>query len=56
MQFPLSAATVLIALNSSQYYIDPVFSQAPSLQFAAKFHERLMQLSIGEMLLAVIRK
>jgi len=52
---PLAAAIVVITLNWTKYFIGPTFSYSTTLQFVAKLHEILMQASISEVLLYVIR-
>lgn len=52
---PLSGAAVLIILNWSCIFLGSDFDNAIWLQFVAKFHELLMQTSIAEVVLAIIR-
>ena len=52
---PLAGAVTLLALNWSGYVIGPEFTWSSQLQFLAKYHEVLMQASLGEILLAYIR-
>ncbi|EMD60743.1 hypothetical protein COCSADRAFT_346138 [Bipolaris sorokiniana ND90Pr] len=52
---PLSGALVLVVLFWTQYWIGGNSDNATSLQFAAKLHEMLMQASLVDILLYVIR-
>ncbi|KAH7371252.1 hypothetical protein BKA66DRAFT_572987 [Pyrenochaeta sp. MPI-SDFR-AT-0127] len=52
---PLGGAIPLLVLNWTSYFIGLAPPDARSLQFAAKFHEILMQASIFEIILAIIR-
>lgn len=52
---PLSAAIALLVLNWSQYFVGVELSQATTLQFVAKFHELLMQTSIAEVIICIVR-
>jgi len=51
---PLAVAGTLLGLHWSKYWVG-VSDDAPSLQFAAKVHELLMQASLVDVLLYVIR-
>jgi hypothetical protein len=53
---PLSGAVVLLILNWSSFFIGSDFGDAIWLQFVAKFHELLMQTSIAEIVLAIVRE
>jgi len=52
---PLGGAVTLLVLNWTRYFVGPGFSATTALQFAAKFHELLMQASIVEVILCIIR-
>jgi hypothetical protein len=52
---PLCGAITLLVLNWSQYFVGPSFNLSTTLQFVAKLHEILMQTSIVEMVLCIIR-
>ena len=47
---PLAVAGTLLGLHWSEYWVG-VSDDAPSLQFAAKVHELLMQASLVDVLL-----
>ncbi|KAH7076611.1 hypothetical protein BKA63DRAFT_286177 [Paraphoma chrysanthemicola] len=52
---PLSGALTLLALRWTEYWIGLNPPDPTALQFVAKFHEILMQVSIAEILLCIIR-
>lgn len=52
---PLGAATTLLVLRWSHYWIEFNPPNATTLQFVAKFHELLMQVSIVEIMLFIVR-
>lgn len=52
---PVSGALVLLALFWTQYWVGGNSDNGTSLQFAAKLHELLMQASLVDILLYVIR-
>jgi hypothetical protein len=52
---PLAVAGTLLGLHWSKYWVGPVSDDATSLQFAAKVHELLMQASLVDILLYIIR-
>lgn len=52
---PLAGAISLLFLNWTQYYVGPEFSSSTTVQFLAKFHELLMQTSITDCILHIIR-
>ncbi|KAH7086797.1 hypothetical protein FB567DRAFT_51523 [Paraphoma chrysanthemicola] len=52
---PLSGALTLLSLRWKEYWIGPNPPDPTTLQFVAKFHEILMQVSILEILLCIIR-
>ena len=52
---PLGGAVTLLVLNWTRYFVGPGFSATTALQFAAKFHELLMQASIVEVILCIIQ-
>ncbi|KAH5185856.1 hypothetical protein HBH77_172500 [Parastagonospora nodorum] len=52
---PLCGAITLLILHWSQYFVGPSFDLSTTLQFVAKLHELLMQTSIVEIVLCVIR-
>jgi hypothetical protein len=52
---PLAVAGTLLGLHWSKYWVGPVSDDATSLQFAAKLHELLMQASLVDVLLCIIR-
>jgi hypothetical protein len=52
---PLGGAIALLILNWTQYFVGTHFSGATTLQFLAKFHELLMQTSIVELVICIIR-
>jgi hypothetical protein len=52
---PLSGAITLLGLNWASFFVGATFPNATSLQFAAKLHELLMQSSIAEVTLTIIR-
>jgi hypothetical protein len=52
---PLAVAGTLLGLHWSKYWVGPVLDDATSLQFAAKLHELLMQASLVDVLLYIIR-
>jgi hypothetical protein len=52
---PLAVAGNLLGLHWSKYWVGPVSDDATSLQFAAKAHELLMQASLIDTLLYIIR-
>lgn len=52
---PLSGAITLLVLRWTQYWIGLNAPDATTLQFVAKFHELLMQVSIMEVMLCIIR-
>jgi hypothetical protein len=51
---PLAVAGILLGLHWSKYWVG-VSDDAPSLQFVAKVHELLMQASLVDILLYIIR-
>jgi len=52
---PLIGAITLLTLNWMQYFIGTEFSESTTIQFVAKLHELLMQTSIAELILHIIR-
>ena len=52
---PLGGAITLLVLNWTQYWVGWTFDLSTALQFVAKFHEILMQVSIVEIVLCIIR-
>lgn len=52
---PFSGALVLLALFWTRYWVGSASDNATSLQFAAKLHELLMQASLVDILLHIIR-
>jgi hypothetical protein len=52
---PLSSAVVVLILNWSQCFVGPSFTLFTTLQFVAKFHELLMQASLAEIVLSIVR-
>ena len=52
---PLGCAVALLALNWSSFFIGQRFENTSSLQFVAKLHELLMQVSIAEVVLTIVR-
>jgi hypothetical protein len=52
---PLAGAVTLLSLQWSNYWVGVEFNGATSLQFAAKLHELLMQASLVDALLYIIR-
>lgn len=52
---PLAGATTLLALRWSKFWVGQEFDGTFALQFLAKLHELLMQMSLVEVLLCVIR-
>jgi hypothetical protein len=52
---PLAGAVTLLVLFWSKYWIGPVFEGTTALQFVAKLHELLMQASIADAGLCIIR-
>jgi hypothetical protein len=52
---PLCGAITLLVLNWSQYFVGPSFNLSTALQFVAKLHELLMQTSIVEIVLCIVR-
>lgn len=52
---PLGGAITLLVLNWSQYFAGSHFNSSTTLQFVAKPHELLMQTSIAEVVLSIVR-
>ena len=52
---PLSSAVALLILNWSQYFVGPSFTLSTTLQFVAKLQELLMQASLAEIVLSIVR-
>lgn len=52
---PLGAAIALLVLRWSNYWVGENPPNATTLQFVAKFHELLMQVSIVEIMLFIVR-
>jgi hypothetical protein len=52
---PFGVALTLLVLHSTHYWISVTFTLSTTLQFVAKFHEILMQISILEIVLCIIR-
>jgi hypothetical protein len=52
---PLCGAITLLVLNLSHYFVGPFFAFSTTLQFVAKLHELLMQASMAEIVLCIIR-
>ena len=52
---PLGGAITLLALRWQSYWIDYGFDDTLTLQFVAKFHELLMQVSIVDVMVCIIR-
>jgi hypothetical protein len=52
---PLCGAITLLVFHWTQYWVDFKFSSSTALQFMAKLHETLMQASIVEIMLHIIR-
>jgi hypothetical protein len=52
---PLGGAITLLALRWTRYYVSYTPTDSTMLQFVAKFHELLMQASIAEVMLCMIR-
>lgn len=52
---PLSGAATLLTLQWTKYWIGPESNVSTLLQFAAKLHELIMQASIIEVLLCIVR-
>jgi hypothetical protein len=52
---PLGGATTLLFLRWTHYWIGDNPPDATTLQFVAKFHELLMQASIVEIVLCIVR-
>lgn len=52
---PLSGAVTLLTLQRTKYWIGTETSMSTFLQFAAKLHELMMQASLVEVLLCIIR-
>jgi hypothetical protein len=52
---PLSCAILLLVFHWTNYWVDAKDDYSTELQFAAKFHELLMQASLADVLLGLIR-
>jgi hypothetical protein len=52
---PLSSAVAVLLLNWSQYFVGPSFTLSTTLQFVAKLQELLMQASLAEIVLSIVR-
>jgi hypothetical protein len=52
---PLSGSVTLLALYWTKYWVGETFDDATTLQFLAKFHEIVMQASIVDIFLCIIR-
>lgn len=52
---PLSSAVAILILNWSQYFVGPSFTLSTTLQFVAKLQELLMQASLAEIVLSIVR-
>jgi hypothetical protein len=52
---PLSSAVAILILNLSQYFVGPTFTLSTTLQFVAKLQELLMQASLAEIVLSIVR-
>jgi hypothetical protein len=52
---PLGGAITLLVLHSTQYWVGWTFDLSTALQFVAKLHEVLIQVSIVEIVLCIIR-
>lgn len=52
---PLSSAVAVLILNWSQYFVGPSFTLSTTLQFVAKLQELLMQASLAEIVLSIVR-
>jgi hypothetical protein len=52
---PLAGAIILLALHWSKYWVGETSDDATTLQFVAKFHELVMQASLVDVLLYIIR-
>jgi hypothetical protein len=52
---PLCGAITLLILNWSHYFVGPFFTLSTTLQFVAKLHEILMQTSMAEVVMSIIR-
>ena len=52
---PLSSAVAVLVLNWSEYFVGPSFTLSTTLQFIAKLQELLMQASLAEIALSIVR-
>lgn len=52
---PLSSAVAVLILNWSEYFVGPSFTLTTTLQFVAKLQELLMQASLVEIVLSIVR-
>ena len=52
---PLAGAITILALHWSKYWVGQTSDDATTLQFVAKFHELVMQASLVDILLYIIR-
>ena len=52
---PLSSAVAVLILNWSQYFVGPSFTLSTTLQFVAILQELLMQASLAEIVLSIVR-
>jgi hypothetical protein len=52
---PLAGAITLLALHWSKYWVGETLDDATTLQFVAKFYELVMQASLVDVLLYIIR-
>jgi len=52
---PLSSAVTVLILNWSEYFVGPAFTLSTTLQFVAKLQELLMQASLAEIVLSIVR-
>jgi hypothetical protein len=52
---PLGGAITLLVLHWTQYWVGWTFDLSTALQFVAKLHEVLMQVSIVEIVLCIVR-
>ena len=52
---PLSSAIAFLILNWSGYFVGPSFTFSTTLQFVAKLQELLIQASLAEIVLSIVR-
>ncbi|KAH6845922.1 hypothetical protein BKA58DRAFT_74029 [Alternaria rosae] len=52
---PLSSAVAVLILNWSEHFVGPSFTFSTTLQFVAKLQELLMQASLAEIVLSIVR-